>query len=995
MVAVVVTAAIVAAACSPDADVSTESADTIVGDESTTEPPVSDSSSSEPSATEVSPTDTDVSDSDPDRPDLESLLPDADDLPALSTPDPDTLTGTLDNGLRYMVRDNDNPGSKAELRLAVDAGSVLEDESQLGGAHFLEHMLFNGTERFPKNELIDELRSFGAGGIGADVNARTGYDETVYRLTVPNADEVVETGLDILEEWLSFATIDPADVEAERGVVLDEWRFRSQTANGRIAQATSGFVLEDTPYDGRSPIGGRESIETITSEDLRRFYDDWYRPELTSVIVVGEIDPEQVEEWIVERFSDAESRGSEPARPDIVVEPDGMTRVEVVEDPELAEGALSVLLPVPVEDGSSAEADAQLAILADLAFDVLATRLDNDALRDLAPYERAGTTELSIVRNRDAPGIRVEVDGDAVGASTEAIVDEFERVERFGISQAELDRAIAVRRQSADRLIDGSGSRQDTSYASEYERHLLEGEWYVTAEEEFAFITAVLDAATPQTVAAVFTDRYTRAGAEVLVTVPSAEAAAVVPAEDLVDIVDRADDRVLDARPDDAGIADEFMARPEPVDEVDQYEMSTRPTPYLAPLVIDFGNGVSVAFNTTTIVEGQIWFEARSPGGSKAVADGDVADAQALGSVLADSGLGPFDRVELDTFLDDRDLSFEAFIDAPTDSLYGTAATDDLETLMQFVHLTMTEPRADGSAVDRYVDDRLPYAEDPSIDAGYAEYAALLEARFGGDERYVLSSPADLESVDAEGVDRVATERFGDASDWSFAFSGDFDLGSAIELARSYLGTLPAGEGSDVMDFSEPPPPPGEVVVDVAAGQGEAAIVSFQFTSSATADRRDDVLARVVREVVDNRLNDFIREELGDTYSPSASIDLGGGATPTVETYITVSTAPDLIEDVSAAALAQLDALRSDGPSEREFENARATVAEQLNFINNAQINDEILDLLVDPDGNASFDDFIGQAALVAEISADDVREAIVRWIPASDYIEIRVAPDA
>ena len=215
-------------------------------------------------------------------------------LPSLTAPDSDTVTGTLDNGLRYLIRDNDNPGGKAELRLAVNAGSVLEDELQLGGAHYLEHMLFNGTERFPKNELIDVLRSFGA-GFGADINASTSYDETVYELTVPNDDDVVETGLDILEDWLSFATISPDDVEAERGIVLDEWRSRSQTSTGRVLDEFAEFHLAGSAYDGRSPIGGQEAIESVTAEDLRRFYDDWYRPELASVIVVGEIDPEQVE----------------------------------------------------------------------------------------------------------------------------------------------------------------------------------------------------------------------------------------------------------------------------------------------------------------------------------------------------------------------------------------------------------------------------------------------------------------------------------------------------------------------------------------------------------------------------------------------------------------------------------------------------------------------------------------------------------------------------
>jgi zinc protease len=294
--------------------------------------------------------------------------------------------------------------------------------------------------------------------------------------------------------------------------------------------------------------------------------------------------------------------------------------------------------------------------------------------------------------------------------------------------------------------------------------------------------------------------------------------------------------------------------------------------------------------------------------------------------------------------------------------------------------------------VDRYVDDRLPFAEDPSIDIGYAEFDALLNARYD-EPRFLLPTTETLATVDADGIERVAVERFGDAGNWSFAFSGDFDVAGATELARAYLGSLPPGGDADPLDFTEPAPPPGVVEVDAVAGRGETANLSFLFTSSATSERRDDIVARVAREVIANRLTDVIREELGDSYSPFTTIDLGGGATPAVETYISVTTAPELVDDVAIAVLDQLAALRVDGPTEREFENASTTVGEQLNFINNAQINDEVLNVLVDRDGNPSFDDFVNQGRLIADVGVDDVQQAIEAWVAAEERIEVRVLP--
>ncbi len=921
-----------------------------------------------------------------------TAAPDASELPALLPADAATTSATLDNGLRYLIRENDNPGGKVELRLVINAGSGHEDASQVGGAHFLEHMLFNGTERFPKNELISLLRSFGA-GFGADINASTSRDETIYKLTVPNDEAIVDIALDVLEQWLSFATIAADDVEDERGIVLDEWRTRGQSANGRVFDSLADFYLAGTAYDGHSPIGGKEAIETITAEDLRRFYDDWYRPDNAAVIVVGDLDVDRVEEEVVARFSSAVSRGSTPSVSEIEVAPATSPRARVVGDPDLAEGFAAVSLPLPLESAGSVEADHQWLILQRLAFDMIATRLDSDALRGDAPFESASVDSSSIVRTLDAPEIVVSVDGAELGAATQAIIDEYERVERFGFTFDELDRAVTAVRSSAERNLDGNDSRQDVSYADEYVRHVLEGEWYVEAQREFDFVDAVLDGATPENVAYVFADRYQRAGLHMFAAMPENELAAAASEADLVALAEGAAGRDLEQREADAAIGDALMERPDAADVESSVELAPgSPLDALDPTVVTFANGVRFAYNTTDIVASEVFFEARSPGGLRLVADDDVADAQAISEVLAESGVGDFDRVALDAFLADKSVSVQPYLDPFVEGMQGTAATEDIEVLFQLVNRLMVAPRVDQLAVDRYIDDQLPFAEDPSIDAGYAEFTALLDARYD-DPRFRVPTADSLATVDVEGIQRVMGERFGDASDWVFSISGDFDSDEVTELAAAYLGTLPATGRVEPLDFTEPPPPPGAIVLDVEAGQGDAANVSFLLTAAATADRRDDIVARVMSQVINDRLIDFIREELGDSYSPFASINLGGGGTPAAETYIAVSTSVDLVDDVSAAVLGQLEDLRTNGPTEQEFDNAVAAISEQLNFINNGQINDEVLDVLVDTDGNASFDEFIDQPALIVEVTAADVETALAEWVSTDDYIEVRVRP--
>ncbi len=255
---------------------------------------------------------------------------------------------------------------------------------------------------------------------------------------------------------------------------------------------------------------------------------------------------------------------------------------------------------------------------------------------------------------------------------------------------------------------------------------------------------------------------------------------------------------------------------------------------FVAPTVLEFDNGVRVSLNTTDIVDGQVALEARSPGGLDALVDADIPAGDAAGAVVANSGVATYDSVDLDAFLADKDVSLQLGIDAFTEGMYGSAATSDLEVLFQLIHLYMTQPRVDPVALDQYLDDELAYASDPSIEPGYAEYKALLDARYD-DPAFLLPTVESLNSVRADDIDRVFRDRFGDASDFSFAFSGDFDRDEAVDLARRYLGTLPSTGRAESVDYVEPPPPAGVVAEQTNAGDGAQASVSFLHTAPASS----------------------------------------------------------------------------------------------------------------------------------------------------------------
>jgi zinc protease len=667
--------------------------------------------------------------------------------------------------------------------------------------------------------------------------------------------------------------------------------------------------------------------------------------------------------------------------------------VSILADPDVAEGSAQVTLPLAAAVAESVEADYQNLILDSMAFDMIATRLGNDALRGDAPFDDAWVDSSGFVRSLDAPEIIVSADGDALEASTQAVFDEYERVRRFGFSQAEVDRVVESYRTAAQSTYDGRESRQDADFADEYVRHVLTGEPIPTADAQYDFTQVVLDRATPETIAYRFVQRLTEAAPHVLVVVPSAEAADVPDAAVFEVQAMSMRDRDLAPRPDDTGIEGDLMVAPEPVEEVSGERLSDNGmADFVDPVALEFDNGVRVALNTNLIVEGQVAFEARSPGGLAVLADADVPAADAAGAVIGESGIATYGRVELEDFLSDKDVTLQAFIDSFTEGMFGSAATSDLETLFQLIHLSMTQPRVDPVALEQYLDDELAIASDPSINPGYAEFVTLLDARYD-DPRFLLPTVDSLNSVTAEDIDRVYRDRFGDAADFSFSFSGDFDLDEATDLARQYLGTLPSTGRVELVDYVEPAPPAGIVAEQTVAGEGEQASVALLFTAPATADRRDDIAAAILQEVVTARLTDVVREELGDSYSPFAFVQITGGGAPNVETYISNTTAPELLDEVVAAVTAQLDDLRASGPTEREFAAASENIGQQLVLFSNEQVNDEVLSVFADPAGNASFDEFLEQAQWVEVIDAAEIREAASRWLPADRYIEVRVLP--
>jgi len=903
--------------------------------------------------------------------------------------DPATRVLTLGNGLTVYLRQNDRPGMSTQMRLAINAGSGSETADQSGVAHFLEHMLFNGTEQFPNNELIDVLRTFGM-EFGADVNAYTSYDETVYELTVPTDDpDNLVTGLEVLAQWLSAATLTEAAVTGERGVVLDEWRGSDQTLDGRIGTALESMFLTGTGYDGRAPIGSDVAIEAMTAAPLRAFYDAWYRPENAAIVVVGDFDVDEMEQMVREKFEPLTGRGTQPARPNLAIAPYTEVEVVVLADPDEVQASVELTYPAP------AVQDSTVGVLRDfvvtqLAFDMIANRIADDITRGDSSLLTAGPSNNNSVRGLNAPSVYLTAPDTGATDASDAIVLEFERARRFGFDDNELARAVEVYRSGVQAGFDSSPTRDDSDFASAFVGNFLANESIGTPDAEYEAYTALLDGISTDDVAAALDARVSASAPHLFVSIPAETPDAPTEAQ-LQALLDDAADRDVTPRAQSAAVGDSLMTPPDEVVEAASSVVIKDPGFFLDATRLVFDNGAVVILNPTDITDGQIALEAVSEGGFSLVTPEEVFAARYSVGVATSSGIGDLDQVAVDSILSGSNVDIAPYLNVTSEGFSGNTTPDDLELSLQLIHQYLAEPRFEQSALDALKASDQPYIDDPAADPQFAAYDALNSARYDNSVYYrLVPTQAELDAVDLATVERLFEERFSNASDWVFALSGDFDLDEATALARRYIGSLDGDGSTETWAPIEPDAPSGVIELESLAGSGDQASLSLLYTVDSTGSKYQYLQAVMLTSVLGARLTDHIREELGASYSPSAYVTVYDEPSATVETYVSVSGAPDGVDQLAATVQADLAALALDGPTNDEYNAALAAMQQQFSYVNNNQLANVLLSTSID---EGSLDELLGEYDQLELITKSDLQQYAARLLPADNYIQVIQRP--
>ena len=834
-------------------------------------------------------------------------------------PDPEVVTGTLDNGLRYFIHENRRPENRALLRLVVNVGSIVEDEDQLGLAHFVEHMAFNGTRNFEKSALVDYLESIGM-AFGPHVNAYTSFDETVYMLQVPMDDpEALANGFRILQDWAAGQLFDPEEVDKERGVVVEEWRGRRGAA-ARIQDQQMPVIFEGSLYAERLPIGKPEVLESAPPETLRRFFEDWYRPGLMAVVAVGDFDGAQIESMVQEYFGGL--RDPESPRPRTFAEApiDHPARVAVATDPEMPQSQVALLYKQPPTSVKTV-ADFRRTLVQDLYSGMLNARLDELRLQTDPPFVFAATGRGSFVRAMEAYQLMAFVTEDGIERGMDALLTEAERVARHGFAATELERQKIEIAREYERQVADKETRESGALAARYIRVFLEGGAYPAIETEAALAAALLPGVTLDETNALASEGITEQGRVVLVSGPEKEGLDTPSAETLAGLFDAV--AAKDVAPYEDAAVDAPLLAEEPAGSAVASEETVEE---VGITVWTLENGVRVALKPTDFKDDEIRFAATSPGGTSLAADEVFESADVAAGLVGDGGVGEFDQPALQKKLAGTVVSVSPSISALAEGFNGSASPKDLETALQLVYLYFTAPRKDEGALGSFkaLWEGIFANASSNPDMVFIDTVSTTmtqdHPRADG-----LPDPEEIEKVDLDAAFEFYRERFADAGDFTFYFAGAFELDEMRPLVEKYLGGLPSTGREESWRDVGIDPPSGVIEKVVRMGVEPQSRTQIVFAGDAEYSLSEWSSVQALADVLQIRLRELLREDLGGTYGVSVSGSLTYRPDQEYQVGISFGSAPERAEELAAVVFEEIEQIKASGPDAETVAKVRET----------------------------------------------------------------------
>ena len=899
--------------------------------------------------------------------------------------DPEITIGKLKNGLTYYIRENQKPEFRAQLWLVVNAGSVLEDEDQLGLAHFTEHMAFNGTKHFKKHEIINYLESIGM-KFGPEVNAYTSFDETVYMLQVPTMNpRVVEKGIQILEDWARWVNFEDEEIEKERGVVIEEWRL-GRGADIRMFDKQLPVIFKDSRYASRLPIGNKEILESFHPDALKRFYKEWYRPDLMCVIAVGDFDKFWMEGLIRKYFEWISGPENPRPRENYFIPDHEETLITIATDPEATSTGIAVYYkndPVPVKTIG----DYKRILMERIYTTMLNHRLYEQIIQVNPPYLFGYSGKSRFVRPKSIYSLTAGIKEDGIIQGLETLITEAERVKRHGFTQSELARTKNKVLRQIEIAYKESDKTRSLILARKCAAHFLKDDPLPSLWYEYEMARMLLPEIQVQEVNELINKWMTDKNRVVLLNAPESEDVEIPSSKELYAIFERVES--YNIKPYHDLVSEEPLVKhlPEPGKIV---HINFLPKLNVTEWILS--NGVKVVLKPTNFKNGEIKFQAYSPGGNSLIDDRDFMSANVATDIIRESGVGPFSLLELNKKLTDKIVSVFPYINTLSEGLLGSSSPEDMETMFQLIYLYMSAPRMDPESFLSYQTRMKGFFENRSGSPESAFYDTI-QVTFGQYHfRERPWSEALMDEVDHDILFNFYKDRFSDASDFTFFFVGNFELEQIRPLVETYLGGLSSINRKETWKDPGIFPPDGVISKSVEKGIEPKSLVRLIFSGPMEwSDENSHILS--LASILRIRLRETMREDLSGTYG--VRIWASSSLYPREEYSISISfgCSPDRVDELLHSLFKEIKKLKTRGPDAVYL--IKVKESQNREYETNLKENNYWIQSLLtsyytgqDPAGILKY------PQLINNLTSKKIRQAANEYFNLDNYIQVVLKPE-
>ncbi|MBC7686226.1 MAG: insulinase family protein [Bdellovibrionales bacterium] len=898
-------------------------------------------------------------------------------------------TGKLANGLTYYLQKNSRPAQKLELRLVIKAGSILEDDDQQGMAHLLEHMAFNGSTHFKKAELVSYLETIGV-KFGADLNAYTSFDETVYILPIPtNKRANVDKGFQVLRDWAGGLALDAANIDEERPIVIEELRL-GKGARDRMNKVLLPKLYNGSRYAQRLPIGKEEIISKGEHAALRRFYKDWYRPNLMAVVVVGDIDAAEAERLVRQHFSDLKNPANERARFEAPISPRNATEAVVITDKE-ANGT-TLLIRYPVKE---AKLSTTIGTYREDLVQVLFTTILNQRLQELTqlaapPFMGASSSVANLTARYEAYSASAGLGKGGATPAIEALVQEHARASKFGFTAAELERAKKNLLRQVERAYNERDKTESANLVGEFIDHFLNHESIPGIENEFNYTRELVPGISLDEV-----NRYAREtipsdASKLVVYMGAAKSELPTPSsEQLLAAFCTAEKIAVSAR-DEKAVAASLMEKPPVAGKIVAESEDKR----LGTTMLTLSNGVKVLLKPTDFRNDQVMLSAARYGGQSVFNDADIINARYASAVAGAMGTGAFAPVELRKMLAGKTAGIAASLGMYTETLGGASGSADIETMFQMLYLKLTTVRRDPDLFQSMIGKQVEAARNALAQPEAVFQDTQVATLFNDHPRVPrVPRPEEFTKIDLDRALAIHKERFSSAKGLTFILVGSFDIAKIKPLIATYMASLPAPDLALGYKDVGIRPVAGVVKKDVRVGAEDKSRIALTFTAETEYSEDAQMRLSALIEVMNIRIIEVLREKMALIYGGGMSGSIGRVPHPNYVINVALPTGPANVDKVIATMFEEIERMKATGPTKVELEKVRQIWLQnhQKALRENGFWTARLQAAQLQGDDPALI---LTYEKRVNALSTDDVKKAAQRYFDTKNYVQVVMYPE-